>query len=219
VKVTRTRVSSMVATLALSWHIASIAQDETDGPSLRIMFPRDEVILETGKIDLLCVADASIAAGDEAPLPMVDGTPGAWAPLPWETVARPVLLSRLALAPGAHEIRVGAARLRVYVAPEDSSEDRPEGWPTLRDHSVGEPGWKDCTICHDESAEDGDIAMPLPETPSACLVCHPREDVELTHFHPADPLSACQTCHAVHGATEDSLRSGAITELCSGCHE
>ena len=179
-------------------------------PAVRVLFPADQSVLETGRFELICVADDD-AKG--APRLRIDGRAGRWQPY-----GLPVLVARLKLKPGRHAIAIGPTRLQVYVRGSDPSPEEAE-WPAIRAHPGGTDGWKDCRACHEVAEENGRQSVGTLREPMACQQCHSSEDFQLAHFHPEKPLAGCHNCHALHGSPEKCLLKGPTKALCAACHD
>lgn len=207
-------LGALLAPALLAWTVAVICGQAGEGETLRVLFPRDECVLESGKLGLLCViADA---ASDQEPAPKLrlDGAAREWGPY-----QAPVLLCRLELDPGPHEIVVGSQKLRIYVRGQSGGDGEPDGWPVYRTHCGTTEGWKDCAACHQLAKEDGRTTVGDPKEPSACSPCHSAIDFGATHSHPKEPLDACHLCHALHGSDGPSLLKAPIKQLCADCHD
>jgi len=202
----------------------SVVVGEAEGkPVLRMLSPADRCVLESGKVELLCVApDTQVAAGAQAipgaqpagvPL-RVDGKPGKWEPY-----ARPVLFAKLELTPGRHELRIGDRQLRLFVADAEGEHKPPDGWPVHRSHSTGTGKWKDCTLCHELEKREGRASIKDLKDPLPCLGCHSADEFASTHFHVLKPIENCQLCHALHGSTRKALLKAPAKELCADCHD
>ena len=185
-----------------------------DDPPVRVIFPQDECVLESGKFELLCMARQRGRGPAAPPELRVDGEPTSWEPY-----AAPLLLSRLELGPGRHEIMVGPQKLEVYVRADPDSPGAPPDWSVYRDHPSQPQGRKDCATCHKLTKEDGRTVVGDLLEPSPCSQCHSSIDFELTHFHPEEPLAACHTCHALHGSGRPSLLKAPVKTLCAECHD
>jgi len=179
---------------------------------LRVLFPADHAILTSGRFELLCVVPGA-SAGAPRPRLRVDGKEAKWEPY-----ELPVLVSRLAMAPGPHQITVGPVKLQVWVR-GDRAGPGPAGWPVLNCHPGGPAGWRDCSACHEVTRAAGRAKVGQPREPAACAECHPSGAFELAHFHPARPLAACHQCHALHGSTGPSLLKAPPKQLCAKCHD
>jgi predicted CXXCH cytochrome family protein len=206
------RPALLIAGLLCCGHPNGLRGQGAAEEALRVIFPADQCTVESGKLDLLCVT-AETTAG-EPPALLVDGKPGKW-----EAYRRPVLLSRLELAPGEHTIAVGGKELQIVADDAPETEEPPGDGPVHADHPDGDDGWKDCAACHAVTKEDGLTVIGDPDEPDACLQCHSPTDFEVTHFHPLEPIASCRMCHAVHGSANASLLKGPVKELCAACHE
>lgn len=206
------QIRSAVMGVLLAAVVQAVCGEDPDGTSVRVIFPADKCVLESGKLDLLCVATER--KGQVAPRLRVDGKDKSWEPF-----EAPVLLSRLELRPGRHRITVGAKRLRVYVRGTRDGPDEPSGWPLYRTHPGSATGWKSCTTCHEVTKQDGRADVGAPRGSASCSQCHSPADFELTHFHPQEPLAACHMCHAVHGSGQPSLLRAPVKRLCAECHD
>ncbi len=209
----RLALGALLAPVLLALTVAVIRGQAEKGETLRVLFPRDECVLESGKFDLLCVMPDAASEQDSAPELRVDGSARKWEPY-----QAPVLLCRLELQPGPHELMVGTQKLRVYIRGE-SQGGEPEGWPVYRTHRGTTEGWKDCAQCHELTKEEERTIVGDPKEPSACSPCHSAIDFEATHFHPKEPLDACHLCHALHGSDGPSLLKDSVKKLCADCHD
>lgn len=207
-------LGALLAPALLAWTVAARCGQAEEGETLRVLFPRDECVLESGKLDLLCMMADAGADEQSAPELRVDGSAGKWEPY-----QAPVLLSRLELQPGLHELTVGSQKLRVYVRGESGRDEEPDGWPVYRTHRGTSEGWKDCAACHELTKKDERTAVGDPREPSACSPCHSDIDFAATHSHPQEPLDACHLCHALHGSAAPSLLKAPIKQLCADCHD
>ena len=188
--------------------------EDTGGISLRVIFPAEQCIVESGKLELLCVIPGSVpSVASRIPL-RVDGKPRSWEP--YQT---PILLSRLELAPGWHDVTIGVKHLRIFVLNSTEADRAPRGWPVLKSHPGGNNGWKDCAVCHQVTDEDGRAAVGDPEDSSICFQCHSSVEFELTHLHTEAPFASCEVCHAIHGSSRPSLLIAPVKELCTLCHD
>jgi len=179
-----------------------------------VIFPRDQCVVESGKLDLLGVTREPKQGSPSGSALRVDGKP--WK---WELYKEPTLLSRLQLAPGRHQITIGSGRLRVYVRGKSSAEDEPNGWPVFRTHLGATEGWKDCATCHELTKDGARTVVGDPMEPAACSQCHSSTEFEVAHFHPEEPLASCQMCHALHGSSRESLLKAPVKTLCANCHD
>jgi predicted CXXCH cytochrome family protein len=125
----------------------------------------------------------------------------------------------LELAPGRHEIAIGETRLEVHVRGDGEALEAPDGWPVYRSHQGSTEGWEDCSICHEVTKDDDLTVVGELKQAEACYECHSAIDFEATHFHPREPLDACNMCHELHGASGPSLLKGEVKKLCAECHE
>lgn len=198
--------------------LAAAAQDHTDRPStpepIKVMFPADGSVLESGKFDVVCAMRAVDGKLPPRPQLRVDG-----APKSWERYQGPALLSRLQLTPGRHEITIGPKTFRIHVRDEKEPTEAPDGWPVLRTHQGATQGWKKCTTCHEVTKERGRTVVGALMEPVACQQCHSSAGFELIHFHPEEPLESCHTCHALHGSSRQSLLKAPVKTLCAECHD
>ncbi len=186
------------------------AGDDAEQDKLRVLFPQDRALLESGKFEVIALLPETET---ERPPLRVDGKA-----VEWEPFEPPALVAIADLKPGKHKIEIGKEVLRVRVLQE--GEDVPEGakWPLFRSH--GHPGdWKACAACHDVSETDGRKTLGELKEPEACLTCHTDEEFELAHFHPLDPIAACHDCHALHGGNAEALLRAPVKELCGACHD
>lgn len=191
-----------------------IAGQGQDRRSVRVIFPTDESVVESGRFDLLCVMAEPKAAKPRRPSLRVDGRREPWAPY-----EPPVLLSRLRLRPGRHDIAIGSIRLRVYVAGGSEMPDDVREWPVYRTHLGMTEGLEECGVCHKVRARRGRTIVGELMEPAACHECHSPGDFEGAHFHPLDPLASCHTCHALHGSSRPSLLRAPAKMLCAECHD
>lgn len=188
---------------------ARALQDQPE--AIRVLFPADQTILESGSHEVLCV----LAEGQtDPPLLKVDGKPRRW-----EATAPPMLLARLDLTPGFHTIAIGKLRIRIYVQGDDTPPQKFCDWPTFRSHPGSAEGRKNCADCHEARKRNGRQAVGAFRGAAACQHCHSPGQFELVHFHPERPLAACQECHALHGSPRPSLLRAPAKELCARCHD
>jgi len=209
----RRRVGFAAVLLALLLPVGGprLVGQSASEPPVRVLFPLDGTVLESGRFELLAVA----ASAAEAPPELrVDG-----AAAPWEPYAPPALLASLELAPGPHEVSVGPQTLRVLVRGEGASPADPPGWEICRTHADSTAGRLGCAVCHEAGEEGGRVAIREPQEPAACLACHSRDEFALVHFHPLEPVAHCHLCHALHGSTRPSLLRAPVKELCAACHD
>ncbi|MBM3472598.1 MAG: hypothetical protein FJX75_04900 [Armatimonadetes bacterium] len=183
---------------------------ESEPGALRVLFPADRSVLETGRSELICVAPGDVK---RAPPLRIDGKRGRWQPY-----ALPVLVARLELRPGRHEIAVGPTKLQVYVREGDVPPEVAE-WTVYGSHPGDADGWKDCRACHEVTAANGRQSVGTLREPVACQQCHSSEDFQLAHFHPEKPLAGCHQCHALHGSSAKSLLKAPRKQLCATCHD
>lgn len=196
----------LVSLLAIPCHTSS----DGTAPALRVLFPTDQSTIETGRLELICIAGEGVK---KPPALRVDGKARRWQPF-----ALPVLVARLELKPGRHEIAIGATKLRVCVTEGDPPSERPE-WPAFSAHPDGADGWRDCGACHEVTEANGRQSIGALREPTACQHCHSSEDFQLAHFHPEKPLAGCHQCHALHGSSAKSLLKAPRKQLCAACHD
>jgi predicted CXXCH cytochrome family protein len=207
-------LGALLTPLLLAVAVALIRGQATEADTLRVLFPQDECVLESGKFDLLCLMADAASEQESPPELRVDGSAGKWEPY-----KPPVLVCRLELDPGLHELVVGSQKLRLYVRGESGADGEPEGWPVYPSHQESTEGWEDCSTCH-ELTKDHELTVVGPANePEACSQCHSAIDFEGTHFHPRAPLNACHTCHDLHGSSNPSLLTGEAKKLCADCHD
>ena len=175
--------------------------------SLRLLFPADRSVLEAGRFEVIGVLPEGAT---EAPPLRVDGKSAEWLP-----VAAPVLVARLELSSGAHEIALGSTTLRIYVR----GEEPPDDWAAFQSHPGAQDGWKNCAVCHETAEVDGRTTVGDLREPEACRECHSADDFQLAHFHPERPLAGCHQCHALHGSPNESFLKSPIKQLCAKCHD
>ena len=96
-------------------------------PELRVLFPADRSILETGSFNLICVQPKEHLKSGR-PLLRVDG-----AAHPWQPYRAPVLVARLKLPPGLHRLQIGSRTLQVFVR-GDKAPEPPADWKVFRYH-------------------------------------------------------------------------------------
>jgi predicted CXXCH cytochrome family protein len=200
--------------LVLAASMQGGAKDGSDTAQVKVIFPADQCVVESGKFDLLCLTPKTEAGLPPRPQLRVDGKPGRWEPY-----EAPTLLSRLELSAGRHEIAIGPKILRIHVPGTPGAAEEPLGWPVYRSHLGATEGWKDCATCHEVAKGDNGTVVGNPREPSACSQCHPSVDFELTHFHLEEPLASCHTCHALHGSSSPSLLRAPVKKLCAECHD
>jgi predicted CXXCH cytochrome family protein len=181
-------------------------------PALRVLFPADRSVVETGQFELIAVQSREAARQGPPPL-RVDGVEH-----PWERYRAPVRVARLKLSPGPHQLRIGDRTLAIFVR-GDQAPDPPAGWPVFRQHPPTVPEKAACRSCHPVQKEDAEVALAAPRTPAACDPCHSARQFEASHYHPREPLSSCQRCHALHGSDRRALLKQPVKELCAACHE
>jgi predicted CXXCH cytochrome family protein len=179
-------------------------------PALRVLFPADQSVLETGRFELICLAADDVR---KPPALRIDGKSGRWQPF-----ALPVLVARLDLKPGRHEIAVGPTKLQVCVGGSDLPPEVAD-WPVSGTHPGGADGWKECHACHEVTEGNGRQSVGALDEPVACQHCHSSEDFQLAHFHPEKPLAGCHQCHALHGSSATSLLKAPRKQLCATCHD
>lgn len=170
----------------------------------RIIAPRDQAVLMSGRIDI-------IAQLPEGKLE-VDGEP-----CPSEPFQSPLQVARIWLDPGRHEIRAAGRRTEFVVALNEMEHDGPSDWKIVRSHPI-EPGEDRCGDCHETESRNGlleVIGIPSDET---CLDCHTAGKVESIHPHAVELLQSCQSCHTMHGALHRRLLKAPAKELCDQCH-
>lgn len=207
-------LGAIALVLVLGCSIRSLRDRDSAAIPLRLIFPAEQCVVESGGLELLCVASGS-APDITSRVPLrVDGRPRSWEPY-----GTPILLSRLELAPGWHDVAIGTRHVRIFVLGGPESNQAPQGWPVFRSHPGGSDGWKDCAVCHQVTDEDGRVAVEDPEDSSTCFQCHSSMEFELTHTHPEAPLASCEICHAVHGSSRPSLLIAPVKELCTLCHD
>jgi predicted CXXCH cytochrome family protein len=240
-------LGAIVGGLVLAGHRYDVRGGVAGEVSVRVVFPADRCIVESGRFELLCVAspltasvdspltasvdspltasvDSPLTASVDSPLTALGGQHAVplrvdGKPQPWDPYQPPLLLRRLELTPGRHEIVVGRKRLWVFVRGEGRGSRPPNGWPVLRSHPGGPEQWKDCATCHQTTKEEGRLAVGDFQTPSRCDQCHSAAEFELAHFHPKGPLASCQRCHALHASSNPSLLRAAAKQLCASCHD
>jgi len=179
-------------------------------PALRVLFPPDRSVVETGKFELICLQ----RKGQKSrPQLRVDGMVQ-----PWERYRAPLLVARLNLSPGRHQLQIGSRRLTIFV-PGDQTLRAPPGWARFRTHPPTVQGYRECRSCHLIENNARGTAVLAPRTPAACKRCHSDVQFEATHFHPQEPLASCQMCHALHGSRRKALLKKPHKELCAACHD
>lgn len=208
------RVLGGLAAGLANWGVWSLAGGEEPGvrAGLRVLFPADRSVVETGRFELIAVQTKEEASEGRPPL-RVDGVEQ-----PWERYRPPVLVAHLKLAPGPHQLQIGD-RLMAVFAGGDPALESPEGWPVFRRHSLGALDKSACSSCHTLQGEEAGITVSIPQTPAACDRCHADSRFEAIHFHPKTPLAPCQMCHALHGSSRPALLKKSVKELCAACHE
>jgi len=208
------RLGALVAGLAVVGAMQGVSGERPGGAHVRVVFPADRCVLESGKIDLLCVMPEAKPGKALRPALRVDRKARKWEPY-----EAPVLLSRLQLTEGQHDIVVGPSKLPVYVHGKAETPEEFRAWPVLRAHPGKDEGWRDCEACHAVTKQGGRTKLGDPREPAACLGCHTPQAFEAVHFHPLPPLTACHLCHAVHGSSSASLLRAPVKELCQRCHD
>ena len=181
-------------------------------PSLRILFPADRSIIETGKFQLICVQRPQSHQKD-APRLVVDGVR-----MRWGQYRPPVFVARLNLSPGRHKLQIGNRTLAIFIR-GNRTLPAPRGWQVFRAHPPASNGYMECRSCHNVKRDKDAIAVLTPRTPDACGRCHSDVQFEVKHFHPKEPLDSCQMCHAVHGSSRKALLKKPLKELCATCHD
>jgi predicted CXXCH cytochrome family protein len=171
-----------------------------DAPPAEVISPPANAVLPRGPLDVICKGGPADLA--------VDGRPQ-----PWGAFSGPARAARLHLAPGRHEVRVGARTLAVWVG----GKAAPEGWQPVRLHPIA-PGPAGCAHCHQTSERAGLTAVGKAQS-GACLTCHRPAQFELKHAHPLEPLRHCTSCHAPHGAAHKGLLKALGKKLCAACHD
>ena len=207
-------IGALLAPALFAATVAVIRGQSAEGEKPRVLFPRNQCVLESGEFDVVCVmADAP---SDREPVPElhVDGKAETWEPY-----KAPVLLCRLELEPGSHELVVGSERLQVHVRGDGEALEAPDAWPVYRSHQESTEGWEDYTTCHEVTKAEALTVVGAARQPEACYECHSAVDFEATHFHPREPLDACHMCHDLHGSSGPSLLNGEVKKLCAECHE
>lgn len=201
-------ILSGLAASVLGWTFA----DGEDSPALRVLFPADRSVVEAGPFELIAVQSPK-AAQEDHPRLQVDGTEH-----PWERYRAPVLVARLKLSPGSHQLQIGDRTLAIFVR-GDPAPQPPAGWPVFRRHPPTALEKPECRSCHPVQEEDSGIVLSPPRTPAACDACHSARQFEAAHYHPREPLASCQGCHALHGSDRRALLKKPVKELCAACHE
>jgi predicted CXXCH cytochrome family protein len=189
--------------------IAGLPSLRAGAGTVRVLYPADGSILDSGRFTLICLSLESAAA----PSLKIDRT-GA----KWEPYELPVLVGQLELAPGPHEIAIGSTRVRVHVRGSPPSLE-PDGWPTLRRHGEKSKVGTDCAACHELKRQDAKVIIGDSREPASCRRCHAAKDLEAAHVHALDPLVSCRMCHALHGSSRPRLLRADVKELCARCHE
>jgi len=207
----RLRIGLLPVIAAVTGVLASHVAPDARTPSVRIIFPADQVVLSNGRFELIGLLPPEVR---ERPTLHVDGKL-----VHWEPTAPPTLLARCDLQPGRHLIRVGELKLRIYVSGKGSLPAELSQWTALRAHPGSADGWNDCAACHAVSEANGQHVIGAVQTPSACARCHSEEVFQLAHFHPEKPLAGCQECHALHGSERKALLKASAKELCGRCHD
>lgn len=207
-------MGALVAGLCLVGAVHGVVGKPSEAVPVRVVFPSDRCVLKSGKIDLLCVMPEAKPRTASRPVLRVDGKRKKWEPC-----EPPVLLSRLKLTEGRHEVSVGPSRLQVYVRGKADTPEAFRTWPVLRTHRGKEEGWKDCEACHEVTKVGARTKIGDPKEPTTCLGCHTPQAFEAIHFHPLQPLATCHLCHAIHGSSSPSLLKAPVKELCKRCHD
>lgn len=187
-------------------------EDPPARPTLRVLFPADRSVLETGQFNLIGVWKPE-QEGEAPPELQVDGKGH-----PWEPYRRPALVARLKLLPGQHQLQIGRRTLTIFVR-EEQKPDAPEGWPVFRQHPPTAERDRECHSCHEVQKGEQGFTISPPRTPAACDPCHTALEFEAEHFHPREPLASCPMCHALHGSSRKALLKKPVQELCAACHE
>lgn len=197
-------VAGMLAIFALGWSQAGTSDEKTATPWSPV-FPPNRSVLFYCNFDLICKAEPGRL--------LVDGKPHAWEPF-----RAPLRVAHLGLEPGMHRLQIDDHRLEVFISLGPDERDWPSKWPTYRGHEM-EVGTKRCGVCHHTTEQGGQIAVGERKGHEACMECHTRAELDVTHCHPLEPLQACPSCHGIHGSTEKSLLKAPVKKLCTQCHD
>ncbi len=176
--------------------------------SVRVKFPPQRAVLSSGDLNLVCRGEGLTLR--------VDGVPHSW-----EGFSPPLYVSRLALRPGLHELRVGGQAYDVFVSAGEAGEKRPDGpdgWKVYRSHPMGE-GTGRCGDCHQTGRAGAAVTVGELKGAAACFQCHTSIDFDLAHSHPLEPIEDCQMCHDLHGSPYPGLLLAPVKTLCRKCHE
>jgi predicted CXXCH cytochrome family protein len=122
--------------------------------------------------------------------------------------AEGVLLASLKLAPGTHEIAVGAEKVRFHVG-----AGAPAGFSPFRDHPPVVAG---CDSCH--AVKEGAWALKRASLSGICFQCHDREAFPKAHTHVYGTLADCQMCHNPHGSASAAHMKMEKARACTLCH-
>lgn len=135
------------------------------------------------------------------------------------------------VAPGAHELTFGPARVRfqattLRMADIDTTAAFNSTSGTLYSaHPMTVAGMLSCTACHQLNREaqpprfDDMSTITPPETPAVCFRCHPEGKFLPDHAHRVEHLQFCQMCHDPHGASRPKLMKVPRHAVCKKCHE
>jgi predicted CXXCH cytochrome family protein len=143
---------------------------------------------------------ARVEAGQK---PLLDGKP-------FETVAPApgVTVASVKLAPGTHEISLGAEKVRFHVG-----AGAPAGFAPFRDHPPVAAG---CDSCH--AVKEGAWALKRASLSGICFQCHDREAFPKKHTHVYGTLADCQMCHNPHGSASVGHMKMDKAKACTLCH-
>jgi len=193
-------------------HRSAGGEDPPAQPTLRVLFPADRSVIETGQFEWIGVWKPG-REGEAPPELQVDGTGH-----PWEPYHLPALVARLKLSPGRHSLQIGPHTWTIFVR-GDQAPEPPTDWPVFRKHPPTARGDRACHSCHEVRQDEHGFTVSPPRTPDVCEPCHTDLQLEATHFHPREPLTSCQRCHALHGSSRPALLTKPVKELCAACHE
>jgi predicted CXXCH cytochrome family protein len=144
-----------------------------------------------------------IARVDAGQKLLLDGNPvEAAAPAPG------VALASMKLAAGAHEISLGAEKVRFHVG-----AGAPAGFAPFREHPPVAAG---CDSCH--AVKEGAWALKRASLSGICFQCHDREAFPKAHTHVYGTLADCQMCHNPHGSAAAGHMKMTKAKACTLCH-
>jgi predicted CXXCH cytochrome family protein len=173
--------------------LCGFAQD-AEGPA--ILRPTNQSSVPAGPLSVVAriTGDAQIT---------LDGKPVAA-----EKRASNVLSANIEVAPGVHELTLGAQRVKF--AAVAAGENTPAGFKTFRAH----PPKAACETCHVAKAGTWEVK----ETVTNCFTCHETATFPKKHDHNAEVLKDCGWCHSTHGSAEAAHLKMTKEKACKLCH-